>query len=1234
MKNRLLLYITAGIILLALAMMVDRGYKDTYLLQEYADEVGLYTASQQKDAANWVQEHQGFLEQCVNGQADEAAMHIEQQALAQNSYTILLFRKDTLLFWSNERFVPVGSMLSGLDRLSDYSFVRLPGAYYAIQKNNIGNASLVVLQPIRYTTGHQAVFPANPEIPALVGISADPTDFPVQWGSAPGTFLTATDSLQAPWVQMLKLSAYALLMLLVLIWLNKAALWLSTRFHPLVGLATVALAVGSIYFANNHFKLLPSFFSRLALFGEPFATSGSLGNALGDWFVYTLLLLWLAVFFHRSLPESRAKHQGPSEIGKATAAFLGLMLGVLFCIGVLRQLVLVAGVESDFGNFVNINGYGLAAMTSIVFALAAVFLVGHKLMLVVKALGLSRQQRMVAQIMALLLFCGLYLVLPATGVPLLFVAGFAVLYTVLFDYFIHWETPGFGWIVLWLLLYSIFAAFLLNRFQQRQEHERREQYARALSIDRDSVYAEPLLRNFVATAGKNPQLGQLLKPWPFKPTVSSLRQYFNQYLFNSDYLFDYYQLQVYAFDKERQGFILEQTSSWQEIAVDLWDSYTPLPDAPQIRYGINKEGAFQYVLRFPVDRMQDPTQSATVFCILQQEFPQTTRMYARHFYRQPYKGMEQLSRYDFAVLRDGKLAAEQGQNSLAAGSIPLAPGAAQTVASQNPSREDVVVRSTSGTTVAVLGRAASPWYRQVYLFAILFTLASLVMFALALLNPILPLLPAYFGFFLSTKGSLSRRIYYWNIALVVFAFLAIGIMTYTHFNTTNKQNNRANFDYRSEAVLTNLRTQFHNTVPGSDTLTKALPEVLGPLSTSLALDMNFYAPNGDLLFSDRQDLRELGLVPAKLSVQLLDNLRGTAKASIETNELLAGQPIENKYLPLRNAQNQLLGYLSIPFNFSDYKPGPEVSDFMGMLASLYVFLLLIAGTATLALARTIIKPVRLISEKIKELRFEDKNQPLEYQGDHTDELGELIQDYNRMVDKLEDSKIQMIRLEREGAWREMARQIAHDIKNPLTTMKLSMQQLERVSNDPMQAAAYLKKAITRLIEQIDSLAQIASEFSMFANLEIRQRHEMVLNDVVESVHDLFAEQKEVDLQLNLPKERFLISGDKNHLIRVFNNLIINAIQAIPPDRKGQIQVMLYRQGNDAIVQIRDNGGGIPPDIQVRVFEPNFTTKSSGSGLGLAICRRIVEALDGTIRFETRQGEGTDFFVALPITGVE
>jgi signal transduction histidine kinase len=136
------------------------------------------------------------------------------------------------------------------------------------------------------------------------------------------------------------------------------------------------------------------------------------------------------------------------------------------------------------------------------------------------------------------------------------------------------------------------------------------------------------------------------------------------------------------------------------------------------------------------------------------------------------------------------------------------------------------------------------------------------------------------------------------------------------------------------------------------------------------------------------------------------------------------------------------------------------------------------------------------------------------------------------------------------------------------------------------------------------------------------------------VHDLFSEQKHVDLSLSLPEERFHILGDKNHLIRVFNNLVINAIQAIPSDRKGQIHVSLSQKGNYSIIQISDNGGGIPPEIRDRVFEPNFTTKTSGSGLGLAICKKIIEAHDGTIRFETRDNEGTDFFVEVPVVSID
>ncbi|MCB0542578.1 MAG: HAMP domain-containing histidine kinase, partial [Saprospiraceae bacterium] len=595
--------------------------------------------------------------------------------------------------------------------------------------------------------------------------------------------------------------------------------------------------------------------------------------------------------------------------------------------------------------------------------------------------------------------------------------------------------------------------------------------------------------------------------------------------------------------------------------------------------------------------------------------------------------LDRLMDYDFAILKNGRLVVDQGQGNQAVFQNAPASGQAREQFTEQPRRVDAVYKSADGKTIASVGRPLGGWYKQLYLFAFIFALTSLFIFLLALLNTYLRFLPKYYQFNFSTKGSLAKRIHYGNFALIGIAFLGLGYLTYQHFSTSAQETKRANLDNRAEAVRTHLRNQVGDLSASSDSLKRALPQTLASLAASLSTDVNFFGPDGTLLFSSQNDLAQLGILPNHMSPQAKAMLTAGGQREAVVAEQLAGVGFSNRYLPLNNNQNELLGFLGVPYYLSDRSIGPEVSDFIGMLASVYVFLMLIAYSVSFFLSRSILRPVKLISDKINQLQLADKNEPLVYPGAEQNELRALIDEYNRMVEKLEESKVQMVRLEREGAWREMARQVAHDIKNPLTTMKLSMQQLERVSSNPEQAAAYLRKAITRLIEQIDSLAQIASEFSMFANLDIRQKSDMVVNEVVESVYDLFSEQKNVALDLNIPGERYHILGDKNHLIRVFNNLVINAIQAIPSDRSGQIRVALTRANNHAIIKISDNGGGIPPEIQERVFEPNFTTKTSGSGLGLAICKKIIEAHDGTIRFETRENEGTDFFVEMPITAV-
>ncbi|HMO39054.1 MAG TPA: ATP-binding protein [Saprospiraceae bacterium] len=308
----------------------------------------------------------------------------------------------------------------------------------------------------------------------------------------------------------------------------------------------------------------------------------------------------------------------------------------------------------------------------------------------------------------------------------------------------------------------------------------------------------------------------------------------------------------------------------------------------------------------------------------------------------------------------------------------------------------------------------------------------------------------------------------------------------------------------------------------------------------------------------------------------------------------------------------------------------QIYLFVDQLIKVYVFLLLTTAVVTIAVANSITRPIVRLGEKLRNLQL-GRNEPIRWPN--RDEIGELIAEYNRMIAKLEESTEQLRQTERESAWREMAKQVAHEIKNPLTPMKLSLQHLLRTAqSNPQEALPMLQRATGTLIEQIDGLARIATEFSNFARMPRPENETFLLNDVVASVVALFAQENEsgAELHLQLPEQPLFVFADKGHLIRVFNNLIKNALQAVPDERQGYIQVALAANATHAVVQVSDNGAGIPPDMRERVFQPNFTTKNSGTGLGLAMSKSIVEAAGGRIWLEDNVPTGVSFFVELPL----
>lgn len=1242
MFKNILLHIVAIAVLAALAIMADRSDRTEEVIAVFAGEISEYWERQDAKAQEfWIS-----IKPAIDRAQQEnkpLVLSIDSKFSEQATYTLVLHRGDSLLWWSSNQSIPSGRTLKSWGNLSRTPTLKhLPlGTFAVSQEKYAEGTTLTTLIPLRYSifssVPQKGIFPADERIPSTVVISENAADYPVSVSGKTLCYLKTTGRVHTAFFQYIKLAATLAVLVLLLIIAHRFSKILSARMHSWAGMITAVGFTVLLIAINRISGFTAEWFASLPAFNHPLDPTTWLATNLGDWILHLSLLSWAVIYAPGGTPVEAQKTSSGIRMVFAGIYSVLFFTGLFFSGEVIRQVWFNGRFHLDFTNLLALESGGNWILIGLTILMTGLFLFGHRLLLRLRALELSLPNLVLSIAAGWVLSLVVFAIW--AGQPMvnwLAVVIISAIFGGIYAVFSRGEQPDFAWIVAWLLAFTIYDAVAIYQYNRTQEHTQRSAYIQALSESRDPVIGEPEFVKIAEDIRQDSQgLGMVLRPWPFKAVSGEVMEYLNQKVYEKNYIFQHYNLRPFVFDRERQPLLREQINTYSEIAGGMWDKAEPLENAKGVRHLISSDGKFYYLMRFRTLRLGDPDHPAEVFLFFEHEFPKPTLVYAQLFYQLPYKNLARLANYDFSIARRGHLIVEQGRTGMGLLSDGLAPGETRELSSADGSHIDMVFKTPSAETAVALGRDRPTELTVIFIFSLLFSLFSLILFTLSFSNSYLRFLPSEYGLQLSLRGSLSKRIHYWNVLLIGLAFLVIGWLTYRHFSKTAQERDKANLDYRAEVVWNNLQSRLVNPSLSADSLRRALPESLSLLARSMNIDVNlFSATDGQLVYTSQEDLAQLDLIPEKFNPAVWRKLSETGQRDEFALEKAGGREFQTHYMTLRNTQNQPIAYLGIPFRILGSSISPEVSGFIGILATLYLSLLLVAFGATFWLARTIIRPVKMVSDKVRQLRLEDKNATLAYDGDSQDELSELISDYNRMVDKLEASKIRMIKLERESAWREMARQVAHDIKNPLTTMKLSMQQLERVSSNPEQAAAYLRKAITRLIEQIDSLAQIASEFSMFANLDIQQKHDLVINDVVESVYDLFSENRNIELQLNLDPNRYHILGDKNHLLRVFNNLVINAIQAIPSDREGLIRVKLFREGDWVAICISDNGGGIPEEIQGRVFEPNFTTKTSGSGLGLAICKKIIEVHDGSIRFETREGEGTDFFIELPITAVE
>ena len=467
------------------------------------------------------------------------------------------------------------------------------------------------------------------------------------------------------------------------------------------------------------------------------------------------------------------------------------------------------------------------------------------------------------------------------------------------------------------------------------------------------------------------------------------------------------------------------------------------------------------------------------------------------------------------------------------------------------------------------------------------------------------------------------------IFLVVIASVLIAAITIYQYNEQADDYHNDRLQRKEEAIKSAIIYELERDSLNklhADRLEEILDKKLNEISDIHNLDINVYDTNGTLMRSSFVK-NSTDTVDANLDRDIMDKIVNSRDHRVVLNKLSAdGKKFKSSFSYLTVFDREVVGIIGVPYMQDNTFQDEELKEFLGRLFMVYVLILVIAIALAYFLSKYITKSLESISRKIRQTAFDKTNERI-FLTEGSEEIMNLVDSYNSMVEQIENSALKLAESERKSAWREMARQVAHEIKNPLTPMRLTVQSFNHNfdPSDPM-IKEKLNEFCESLIQQIDIMSSIASAFSNFAQMPKANKEELNVVDVVKKGLDIFHEPF---IKYRPEGQSIVAKLDKVQLNRIITNLVTNAIQAIKDIPEPRIEVRVFERDQMVMLEVEDNGSGISEEARKKVFEPKFTTKSSGMGLGLPMVKNIVEAYKGTVSFAPGQWGGTLFSVSLP-----
>ncbi len=971
---------------------------------------------------------------------------------------------------------------------------------------------------------------------------------------------------------------------------------------------------------------------QFELFNPSIYGNGIIFRSLGDLLINVLLLLWIILFIRNHFVLDKIS----TLIIKKKYNTVIVILSAIIIISItylasfiIRSLVSDSQISFDVTNFFSLNIYSVIGFL-ILCAVGIIYYYSCNLLFVFFNDHCSKNAHLFFLLIAIL---SLLLLSSRIGALSGGFEIFQLMWMLGFLFLLHLQNIGFSSnsffvsrIIFWGVIFSISIAALVVWENSNKELKNRKHYAEILAQKSNTI--NDILLNTISTECRASVFASIFDQLKKENTSLIIRDSLINNNFNS--YNNNYDTKILVYDEKENGLYNIDATKYNTVNSILNTQAKPTAIAGMYAYNAGFETT-NYITKRIIKN--NDIIVGYVFIIVSPKNIVSNQLYPSLFTRADNNYFEKSNTYAYAIYENGKLTQSHNDYAFNSRYIEKKFVGNQFIYSNNGKYNELWYNAGMEKYVVIV-KEKNGLIELLTLFSYLFLLLTLLNAIITFISLIVKQKFDWHSIRNSIQLNLKSQIHSTIIFFSILSFIVIGVSTILFFINRYQNNNEETLSRNIKNIKIELATiltkQMLDSTKFADELQKGslIQKNINKLSALYNQDINVYDLNGNLKMASLEIPYEKGIVSTKINPTAFFHLSKGKEIQFYHKEKIGTLSFISNYTPITDNDGNDIGFLNIPNFTSQTKLNEEISTFLVTIINLNAFILLIAGIVALLITNRITNSFSLISKKMKEINFASKNEIIVW--NRKDEIGDLVSEYNKMVIKLDESATILAKTERENAWQEMAKQIAHEIKNPLTPMKLSIQFLQKAINENASNIKELSASVSAtLVEQMDYLSNIASEFSNFANIEKNNPERIDIIASINAITQLYIGNDKIKfIYKNAPSSHF-IYADKTHINRIFTNLFLNSIQAVAENEQAIIIIEYELFEDKIIVKIADNGKGISDDIQQKIFMPNFTTKTSGTGLGLSMCKRMVEQAGGNITFKTSEN-GTIFLVEFPL----